>query len=826
MNGPMTTGNATWPNLGSEPPPTVWNQTRDGQLIDGRYRIERLLGVGGMGEVYVAQQLSMGRPVALKLLRTELAKRPQARERFYFEARAASRLNHPNIVTVFDFGSSKEGLFMAMELVNGDTLPSVLADGALDWRRALRLVREVADALAHAHVNDVIHCDVKTENLMLVQRGQRTEHLKILDFGIARLATSTGPVERNSGPAVGTPMAMAPEVILGDPPTPQADIYSLGVVLYEVLSGNQPFEHTTVQKLVQQKLFQAPQDLVLPGASPTTAAAIGDLIRWMMSARPDQRPRSCEVVRERLDGLLAPDATAGGILGLAAPSPAAAPGVSGPLPRIDPTTGKFNLLDALCASPDLPVFATVVQSIEALCQDPSAAADREIERMMTEIGLAQKVLRVANSTFYRGSHPEITRVSRAVMVMGLEQVRRVAMSLPLLGNLEGDADPALLESALRSLASAVMAKELADGQAGVNQEDASTGALMRNLSRHLVQVRFPELAKRVRARAAGLPEDEACREVLGATWEELNLAIAEKMAFPERLRRLLGPIEATDETLTPEEKRLRAVSAFGSELAAVLQAPESPQRNERLHAIVRTHADAITLDPARIKAAMEKTAAVVVEHAAEAGVGLEVAKTIARRVDQMTQPPPRQPSTSRRGGAADRRRRRRGPAPGDDRLSRPAGPADGGGFRSGRLLPAALPDERDQRAPLHRPRRPALARDVPVRRRGRRRSLLRSAGARRGSLRRPGWLPRGVCPPVVRDAHQGPRVRFLAHAHPGAVRGRHVRRAGHPRAARLEPARGRPPCSRRCATRSSTPCAGSRPDGPAESGLVTNPEAS
>ncbi len=622
--------------MGSDPTPTVWNQTRDGQVVDGRYRIERLLGVGGMGEVYVAQQLSMGRPVALKLLRAELAKRPQARERFYFEARAASRLNHPNIVTVFDFGSSKEGLFMAMELVNGDTLPSVLADGALDWRRAVRLVREVADALAHAHLNDVIHCDVKTENLMLVQRGQRTEHLKILDFGIARLATSSGPVERTSGPAVGTPMAMAPEVILGDPPSPQSDIYSLGVVLYEVLSGNQPFEHTTVQKLVQQKLFQLPQDLALPGASPATASAVGDLVRWMMSARPDQRPRSCEIVRDRLDGLLAPDATAGGILGLAAPAPTS---VSGPLPRIDPTTGSFNLVEALCASPDLPVFATVVQSIEALCQDPSAAADREIERMMTEIGLAQKVLRVANSTFYRGNHPEITRVSRAVMVMGLEQVRRVAMSLPLLGNLEGDSDPALLESALRSLASAVMAKELADGQAGVNQEDASTGALMRNLSRHLVQVRFPELAKRVRLRAAGLPEDEACREVLGATWEELNLAIAEKMAFPERLRRLLGPIDATDETLSADERRLRAVSAFGSELAAVLQASDSPQRNERLHAIVRAHADVVTLDPARIKTAMEKTAAVVVEHAAEAGVGLEVAKTIARRVDQITQPP-------------------------------------------------------------------------------------------------------------------------------------------------------------------------------------------
>jgi HD-like signal output (HDOD) protein len=631
----MSSGSPTWPSISPDATPTVWHQSRDGQLIDGRYRIERLLGVGGMGEVYVAQQLSMGRPVALKLLRTELAKRPQARERFYFEARAASRLNHPNIVTVFDFGSAKEGLFMAMELVNGDTLPSILADGPLDWRRATRLVRQVADALAHAHVNEVIHCDVKTENLMLVQRSQRGEHLKVLDFGIARLASSSGPVERTSGPAVGTPMAMAPEVILGDPPSPQADIYSLGVVLFEILAGTQPFEHSTVQKLVQQKLFTAPRELTLPGATPATNEGLRDLIRWMMAPRPDQRPRSCEQVRDRLDQLLEPEASTGGILGLSGAT--LDPELTPKPRRVGPGANVDALVDALCASPDLPVFATVVQSIDDLCQNPGAAADREIEKMMNEIGLAQKVLRVANSTFYRGSHPEITRVSRAVMVMGLEQVRRVAMSLPLLGNMDGDDDPSVLESALRSLASAVMAKELSEGQAGVNREDASLGALMRNLSRHLVQVRFPELARRVRERAAAQQEDESCREVLGATWEDLNLRIAERMNFPDRLTRLLGPIDAPmdDQDL----KRLRAVSAFGSEMAGILQSPESPQRNERLHAIIRSHADAITIDSARVKSALEKTAAAVMEHATEAGVGVEVARNLARRVDQITQPP-------------------------------------------------------------------------------------------------------------------------------------------------------------------------------------------
>ena len=207
----------------ADAPPSVM-QTRDGTLIDGRYRIERLLGVGGMGEVYVAQQLSMGRAVALKLLRNEYAKRQEYRERFYVEARAASRLSHPNIVTVFDFGTAKDGLFMVMELIQGESIPNVLMDGALDWRRAAQLVRQAADALAHAHSNDVVHCDIKTENLMLLNRGQTEERVKVLDFGIARLAGPGGVVERQAGPAIGTPMAMAPEVILGDPPTPAADI--------------------------------------------------------------------------------------------------------------------------------------------------------------------------------------------------------------------------------------------------------------------------------------------------------------------------------------------------------------------------------------------------------------------------------------------------------------------------------------------------------------------------------------------------------------------------------------------------------------------------
>ena len=615
----------------ADAPPSVM-QTRDGTLIDGRYRIERLLGVGGMGEVYVAQQLSMGRAVALKLLRNEYAKRQEYRERFYVEARAASRLSHPNIVTVFDFGTAKDGLFMVMELIQGESIPNVLMDGALDWRRAAQLVRQAADALAHAHSNDVVHCDIKTENLMLLNRGQTEERVKILDFGIARLAGPGGVVERQAGPAIGTPMAMAPEVILGDPPTPAADIYSLGVVLYELLAGAQPFDHTTVQRLVQQKLFEAPRDFVPPGAERRTAEALMDLLRWMLAPRPDLRPPNCGVVRDKLDALLAPGEPSGGILGLTEVSRGAAqPTQSAPLKGVD------ALVASLCSAPDLPVFATVVQAIDDLCNDPGAAADREIEKLMNEIGLAQKLLRIANSSFYRGSHPEITRVSRAVMIMGLEQVRRVAMSLPLLGGIDGAKDTATLESAFRALSSAVMARELSSGDAAVSKEDASTGALMRNLSRHLLQVRHPQLAERVRTRAVVLPEDEACREVLGATFETLNLLIAERLSLPDRLRRLLGPSDA--DTDDPAVKKLRAYSAFGSEMAAVLQAPDTPHRNERLSAIIRAHAAEIKLDGAKIKGAMERTAAAVIEHATGAGVGVEVAQNLAKRIEQITSPP-------------------------------------------------------------------------------------------------------------------------------------------------------------------------------------------
>ena len=554
----------TRPSLGRAPAPAVWQQSREGQLVDGRYRIERLLGVGGMGEVYVAQQLSMGRPVALKLLRLELAKRPQARERFYSEARAASRLNHPNIVTVYDFGSAKEGLFMAMELVNGDALPNVLAEGPLEWRRAARLLRSVADALTHAHANEVIHCDIKTENLMLVHRAQRGEHLKILDFGIARLATATSTLEQSGGPAVGTPMAMAPEVILGELASPQADIYSLGVVLFELLSGMQPFEHDNVQDLVQKKLFKAPREFTLPGVSAATQGALRDLVLWMMAPRPDLRPRSCERVRERLDKLLEPDTATGGIVGLPAPGmePLGTP-VPSAVPHAPANLGV--LLDALCASPDLPVFATVVQSIETLCQGTGAAAERDLEKLLNEIGLAHKLLQVANSPFYRGNHPEITRISRAVAVMGLEQVRRVAMSLPLLNTGDAEREPAVLESALQSLASAVMAKELA-GQAGANAEDASLGALMRNLGRHLVQVRFPELAQRVRDRATELSEEDACREVLGATWEVLTQRIAQRMNFPVRLQALVGPTEAAVTDPETSSGRYEVLSVTGDKV--------------------------------------------------------------------------------------------------------------------------------------------------------------------------------------------------------------------------------------------------------------------
>ena len=216
----------------------------------GRYHIIRLLGRGGMGTVYLAHDTVLDRPVALKVPHPELAADVQAVERFYREARTAGRLNHPNVCPVHDVGEIGGKHYLTMAYIDGRPLSACVADYPGRARQAAELVRKLALALERAHAHDVIHRDLKPSNIMLTPEGEPV----VMDFGLARLARKEGgPSFSSTGHIVGTPAYMPPEQALGDHEAvgPASDLYSLGVILYELLTGQTPFEGNTAALLVQ-----------------------------------------------------------------------------------------------------------------------------------------------------------------------------------------------------------------------------------------------------------------------------------------------------------------------------------------------------------------------------------------------------------------------------------------------------------------------------------------------------------------------------------------------------------------------------------------------
>ena len=239
-------------------------------MLADRYQLTRIVGRGGMGEVWAARDIRLGRDVAVKRLSPHLASEPGVRERFDVEARAAAGLNHPNVVAVFDSGEHEGIPFLVMELLSGRTLADELVDGPLDPARARQVGGEVLAALAASHAAGILHRDVKPGNVLLTADGA----VKVADFGIAK---STEALDLTStGTIVGTAAYLAPERLAGQPATAQADLYAVGVLLYEALSGQKPYAADTPMGLLRAVELQDPVPLAeaRPGLDPSLVAIV------------------------------------------------------------------------------------------------------------------------------------------------------------------------------------------------------------------------------------------------------------------------------------------------------------------------------------------------------------------------------------------------------------------------------------------------------------------------------------------------------------------------------------------------------------------------
>ncbi len=314
-----------------------------GRVVGGRYPVVGLLGRGGMGAVYRAVQEPLGRIVALKLIRPEALvphddgdqTSPQ-RRRFFREAQAIAALSHPGIVGLYDYGEDPDGLiFMVMELIEGPTLRQALkAGGPLAVGRAVELTVQVLEALAHAHTVGVVHCDLKPGNIMVAQAGTPFERVKILDFGVAKVFAADAALaditQGGSATALGTPRYMAPEQIVNGPVSPRTDLYSVGILLYALLTGKPPFDGPSGYHIF--RLHQEAEVPPLPAAL-GVPEAVERALRWALEKDPERRPPDAltlaATLRAACPAVIAPPTTptaaAVGTAVITAPVPAVPP---------------------------------------------------------------------------------------------------------------------------------------------------------------------------------------------------------------------------------------------------------------------------------------------------------------------------------------------------------------------------------------------------------------------------------------------------------------------------------------------------------------------
>lgn len=257
-------------------------------LLNQRYKVISQIGSGGMALVYKAQDLSLGRMVAIKVLRERYTGDTHFLERFLHEARAAANLTHPNIVTVHDFGEDAGRYYMVMEFIEGQDLKVIVRDGGpFNVDRTLDFAAQMCAGVGYAHRAGLVHCDLKPQNVLVTPDGK----VKVTDFGIARALVSIKPNEQNEI-VWGSPQYFSPEQAAGEPPTPASDVYSIGIVLYEMLTGRLPFQAESPQALAMMHLRDEPPPLSL--YNPSVPEALERIIRKVLAKEPSARYRTAD----------------------------------------------------------------------------------------------------------------------------------------------------------------------------------------------------------------------------------------------------------------------------------------------------------------------------------------------------------------------------------------------------------------------------------------------------------------------------------------------------------------------------------------------------
>lgn len=544
----------------------------------GRFEIERILGKGAQGTVYLARDPHLGRMVAIKTLR------PGAGDvnTLLKEARIVSKLQHPNIVTLFDAGEHAGVPYLVYALVEGQTLQQLIrAEKTLPLVRAVQLTISILDAIDHAHRQGIMHLDIKPANVMIDASGKPL----VMDFGIARSVT---PQSVEDGSIDGTPQYIAPEIIEGKPPTPQSDLYSVGMMLYEMVTGKPAADGDNVHEILHRNANVA--------ADPPSARNIRvdehleAIILKAIAKKPEERYANAAAMRKALEDYLDP---------------------SRDEPRLAKGEGHGTLeflLRRMHSRSDFPALSSTISDINKIVESQSESASKLTKIILQDFALTNKLLKLVNTASYGQFGGKINTISKAVVILGFETVRNVAMTLILMEFMQNKAQASqLMDDVVGSYFAGVVAAQLSAGHAIRSPEEAMICSMFRNLGKLLATFYLFEESQEIsRLVEQGESEDKAARKVLGISYNDLGVGVARSWNFPERM--IAGMQRLSGEKIrkpSSELENLTMIVNLANDLC-VLAATSSPQeKSEALKKLSKRYGDAIPISEQHLGKALE-----------------------------------------------------------------------------------------------------------------------------------------------------------------------------------------------------------------------------
>ena len=502
------------------------------------------------------------------------------------EARAVSNLRHHNIVPIFEAGEQQGDPYLVFEYVEGPTLAQLLAQqGALPAARAVESICGVLGAIGEAHRHGIVHRDLKPSNILINGAGEP----RVMDFGIA---TRVADVPQQGGGLAGTPAYMAPEYIQSRKYTFRSDLFAVGLILYEMASGERAVAGgspiITMQNIVSGRFCLAHRK------SDKIDEKLGAIISRATSLDPALRYDSAVQMAQCLQAYLLPEAE--------------------PVKSNAAGRGK-GVLDFLLRrmqhKGDFPALSESIRAINRMTTSDRDSVNTLSNSIVKDFALTNRILRLVNSAYYRqAGGGSISTVSRAIVVLGFNTIRDIAISLILVEHVQNQANAALLkEEFLHASFSGAMAREIAGKLALRDTEEAYICSMMRNLGRFLAQYYLAEEAEEVRRvmSSARLSEESASIRVLGMSYQELGIGVARAWGFPDAI--VSGLRHLGDGPLRPAKSRedvLRAIAGFANEACAALEAGEGHDFEHHLERLRKRYGAAISVTDSQFRTAMQR----------------------------------------------------------------------------------------------------------------------------------------------------------------------------------------------------------------------------